>query len=232
MTVLFSRTFGHIRRFLNDFRVGALLFGAAAAASCMPAQEFNVESAQRTLAKAQASIDAIRESGRADYAKEFEAANERLAEARRKQPQTDAEKLSRQSDIRVRVIAANQLRYRLDEQLLNEGDRWASEARLALRVLRQAQKPRPDNLSAYLTQAELDSFGADTRQMRERNAERLRFWAAELKKWQDSWDSGRLDYEPPPAFNDRFRFYYDNKDPFKDLTLSIPGVAPPPAPKP
>ena len=102
------------------------------------------------------------------------------------------------------------LRYQVDLELLAYSESVQNDVREALKILRNASLPRPENLSAYLTETELAEFETETADMRSRSRQRLEFWTKERTKWQKAWDSGSTDYVPPPHQPDVFRFNYDD----------------------
>ncbi len=170
----------------------------------------NTEEARAYLLDAQQHIERIRENNRHRYARELEK-SERMLTARQTQaPLADLNALKKQATIYGRVIVAAMLRYQVDLELLAYSESVQNDVREALKILRNASLPRPENLSAYLTETELAEFETETADMRSRSRQRLEFWTKERTKWQKAWDSGSTDYVPPPHQPDVFRFNYDD----------------------
>ena len=165
-----------------------------------------------SLDQFQGEIDRIREDARSRYSRQID--DDALLFERSSVSVTNQEKLEllkQQITFRTRLIAASLLRYETDLELLLLVKNRKNEILANLKDLRKSKQEIPSSLSAYIKQTEFEDFDEESSRMVLRDQETVPFWKNEMTRWEQSWNSGALDYTPPDHPRDVFLFDYDNQ---------------------
>lgn len=168
------------------------------------------ETAHKWLLEDQGFIDRIREEHREKYAEVMREWDRVYIDRRKTADEKTLEKIKVQLETRVRLIEASLMRFKIDKILLEYTLKREKRILAALISLRRAKAERPKKLSHYITSVEFAEFEDETGKMLKRDREGIAHWEAESKKWRESWDAGKLDYNPTELKRPTFRFDYDN----------------------